>query len=556
MRKLSFFIGLFLLALNTNAQDVTLGSLLHEMTDVGSLSKWPSKEYTTKQSSSYSRESKTPDTALEDGKYRPAKGERDWGKGWFENQDFTNFIRTEQNNGREEVVLLDQAGPGAIVRFWVAYGGKVDEIGGIYRFYIDNNPEPAIEMNNKQLIGGDGLVGQPYSFFAPVKTENDTWKGRNFILPIPYNKHCKVTYEAFEPKEGGPNPDWEGHYYQINYRTYESSTTVESYTKNSVSNYSKDIYSCGLKLLNGAISVPDETKTNKGELLAGKSKSISLKGENAITGLTIKLDAEDIEQALRSTVLKIEFDGKQTVWCPVGQFYGIAYRPLAHYTQYVTTQTDGLMRANWVMPFAKNATVTIENFGDQKVDVKVFNVETNQYDWDENSMHFYAAWDETRKLDCSTKKDYNFITLKGKGVYIADNLTVFNFFPDATGINWWGEGDEKIYVDGEDFPSHFGTGSEDYYSYAWCRPQPFSNPITTQPIGEGNKTPGLTSNNRYRLLDAIPFNKSLKFDMEIWHPYFDKMDYSPTTFWYAFPGVEWNHLPNEEAVKLKVTKSI
>ena len=35
---------------------------------------------------------------------------------------------------------------------------------------------------------------------------------------------------------------------------------------------------------------------------------------------------------------------------------------------------------------------------------------------------------------------------------------------------WWGEGDEKVFVDGEKFPSHFGTGTEDYYGYAWCWP--------------------------------------------------------------------------------------
>ena len=32
---------------------------------------------------------------------------------------------------------------------------------------------------------------------------------------------------------------------------------------------------------------------------------------------------------------------------------------------------------------------------------------------------------------------------------------------------WWGEGDEKFFVDGEKFPSTFGTGSEDYFGYAW-----------------------------------------------------------------------------------------
>ena len=37
---------------------------------------------------------------------------------------------------------------------------------------------------------------------------------------------------------------------------------------------------------------------------------------------------------------------------------------------------------------------------------------------------------------------------------------------------WWGEGDEKFFVDGEKFPSTFGTGSEDYFGYAWCHPGP------------------------------------------------------------------------------------
>ena len=27
-------------------------------------------------------------------------------------------------------------------------------------------------------------------------------------------------------------------------------------------------------------------------------------------------------------------------------------------------------------------------------------------------------------------------------------------------IWWWGEGDEKVYIDGEEFPSIFGTGTE------------------------------------------------------------------------------------------------
>ena len=50
---------------------------------------------------------------------------------------------------------------------------------------------------------------------------------------------------------------------------------------------------------------------------------------------------------------------------------------------------------------------------------------------------------------------------------------------------WWGEGDEKIYVDDESFPSHFGTGTEDYYGYAWCRAKSFSSPFHANRKGAG-----------------------------------------------------------------------
>ena len=49
-------------------------------------------------------------------------------------------------------------------------------------------------------------------------------------------------------------------------------------------------------------------------------------------------------------------------------------------------------------------------------------------------------------------------------------------------MGWATKGDEKVYVDGETFPSHFGTGTEDYYGYAWGRYEPWINhPFVAQP---------------------------------------------------------------------------
>ena len=33
--------------------------------------------------------------------------------------------------------------------------------------------------------------------------------------------------------------------------------------------------------------------------------------------------------------------------------------------------------------------------------------------------------------------------------------------------SWWGEGDDMFFIDGEEFPSIIGTGTEDYFNHAW-----------------------------------------------------------------------------------------
>ncbi|MDO4949332.1 MAG: DUF2961 domain-containing protein [Bacteroidales bacterium] len=508
------------------------------MTDPSFHAKWPEHEYICRQSSSYSRASVDPATASADGSFRPESG-RDWGKGWFENHDFDNYLREETNNGQTEYVMFEDNNPGVVLRFWTAYMGYLDGEGGDYIFYIDDVEKPVIKMQNKALVGGTGLVGYPFSYVAPAKTENLTWLGHNLILPIPYARSCKIAFRPYDPTKTAKT---HGHYYQINYRSYKPGTKVESFSENTTTQYAKEIFAYGVKLVGDKTLQGDDVREAGGGVLhPGAKKTLTIKGEKCITSLSIQMGSTDISESLGKAILKISFDGEQTVECPVGNFYGIGSRQLPHCTFYVRTNPDGMMTAYWVMPFEKRADVTIENRGVLDIDLKVFQTTYRPSPWDQmRSMHFHAWCHESKKLDCTDKFDYNFVTIQGKGRYVADGLTVYNYYPDTSGINWWGEGDEKIYVDGEAFPSHFGTGSEDYYSYAYCRPQPFSYPNISQPIGDGNKTPGLTVNNRYRLLDDIPFEHSFAFFMEIWHPYYSEMDYAPATFWYAFPGCKWN----------------
>ena len=92
---------------------------------------------------------------------------------------------------------------------------------------------------------------------------------------------------------------------------------------------------------------------------------------------------------------------------------------------------------------------------------------------------------------------------EGRGRFCGVMLHVWN--PRG---GWWGEGDEKFFVDGEKFPSTFGTGSEDYFGYAWCDPHLFQRPYHCQTMTENNK--GHQSVLRWHITDNVPFQKSFE----------------------------------------------
>jgi len=199
---------------------------------------------------------------------------------------------------------------------------------------------------------------------------------------------------------------------------------------------------------------------------------------------------------------------------------------------------------------------TIYNLGKQPVHIKATK-HVSVSDWDERSMHFHASWRQYTEVDTGPRKDQtgkgaydvNYVEIQGKGKVVGDTLTLFN----GTSA-WWGEGDEKIFIDGEEFPSHVGTGTEDYYGYAWCRPEYFQSPFHSQPCGDGNLAGGFSVNSRYRILDALPFTKSIKFDMELWHWQSTRMNYAPATFWYARPGATSNVEPDPKTAAEPVAR--
>jgi hypothetical protein len=150
-----------------------------------------------------------------------------------------------------------------------------------------------------------------------------------------------------------------------------------------------------------------------------------------------------------------------------------------------------------------------------------------------DALRFRASWHLDPERRTRPFGDHLVLAAEGgPGRFVGATLVVRN--PTKA---WWGEGDEKFYVDGEDFPSTFGTGTEDYFGYAWCCPEPFSHPLHGQPQADGPANFGYACNVRLQIADAVPFQRSMRFDLEVWHWQDVVVDYATVAYWYGAPGL-------------------
>jgi len=347
------------------AQEVTFTSLLQEMTNRENLAIYPEISFEAKQFSSYDRRAKIPG-----------------GENWYANQDRTNFLRGEETKNGTEWVMFDNEKPGAIVRWWMTFAGEGAGDGTI-RIYIDGSEEPTIEGRAFDLISGGLLVNRPLSA-SVSKTTVHQRRGHNLYLPIPYNS-CKVTYQGSGIKvneDGEILEESVAIYYIINYREYKEGTSVESYEDKTLNKYHKELNNAQSTLLHPYSEIfrntADETRKLR-KLGAGDDMQISLNGKKHIKAFTLKIDAEDQPQALRSTVISFSFDGKKTLTIPVGDFFGTGYEINPYETYYTKVFYDGTMASFWPMPFQNEAEITITNYGDQVVSVSDINIYTDEW---------------------------------------------------------------------------------------------------------------------------------------------------------------------------------
>jgi D-arabinan exo alpha-(1,3)/(1,5)-arabinofuranosidase (non-reducing end) len=488
------------------AENLSYSDLVGRMTDLQQPAVLPAPGETCKQWASWERSSKYD---ADSGKYID----------WAANGDGTGLIRKE--DGRE--VMAEMEGPGCIWRIWSARA-----LDGHVKIYLDGNDEPTVDLPFKNYFTGDTA---PFNFpAASYDLIDNGCRGQNLYLPIPYQKSCKIVAD-----EG-----W-GRYYQFVYTTFAKGTKVPTFSGDLVAKNADALQEYNDQVAgrvdNKAEGLPTGPDIEHNSLrVAGgvTAKVVELTGPRTITSIRAKLplgDRDDEMAALRELCLQVTFDGekKPAVWCPLGDFFGTAPGKNL-YTNWVTGMTDDCFYANWAMPFGKNAVVELVNDGKKVRDVELTIVH-EPIDSFEGLGHFHCKWHrDVHPLPEDRWPDWTMIKTEGRGRFMGVMLHVWN--PRG---GWWGEGDEKFFIDGEKFPSTFGTGSEDYFGYAWCDPGLFQRPFHSQSMTMGNK--GHQSVLRWHVADNVPFQTSFEGCIEKYYRTEEKGTlYACTVCWYLAPG--------------------
>jgi hypothetical protein len=180
---------------------------------------------------------------------------------------------------------------------------------------------------------------------------------------------------------------------------------------------------------------------------------------------------------LRSLVFNIYWDNeeKPAVSVPFGDFFGIGLGKTAVYENALFANPEGRSFNSFIqMPFKTAARVELVNESGTDLPMVFYDIDLQllKY-WDEDFLYFHSYWH--RDTATVLAQDFEIMPpVKGKGRFLGSNISI-NANPDYKDC-WWGEGEVKIYLDGDtQYPTLVGSGTEDYIGTAWGQGQYFTN---------------------------------------------------------------------------------
>ena len=508
--RLPLWVAVALFSLQgVRADSYTYPQLVARLTNLQRLAELPPPGETVSLASGYNRSSRYDEV-------------HDQYMNWEAKNDGTGVVRQEG----DESVLADLQGPGCIWRLSAASAGP-----GHVKIYLDNSAEPAVDLPLADYFSGQVEPFNRPNLVYDLRKEVDPTLGFDNYTPISFQKFCKIVADK----------NW-GKAYQVTYTQFPTGTVVPTFQMKlpledaAALNHANEILGqCGQP----PTAQPDErTDGIAVHTGAGQTSQVAeLSGAGAITALRVKLDLPKDPEAQRTLLgqltMTITWDDEPTpaVWSPLGDFFGYVGGAIPFKSLPVGLLEDGTFYSHWYMPYGTKARLVVGNDAPRAVDMTWQITHTVLTQPIASQARFHAKWyRDAFLLDRPDRQpDWTLLTTHGRGRYVGTHLHGWNALASL-----WGEGGERFFVDGEKFPSSFGTSMENYFGYARRSAALFSKPYHDQIQNENNENH--FNDNRWHVSDAVPFQSSFDSYLSKASPNLRYTHYAAEAFWYLAAG--------------------
>lgn len=214
---------------------------------------------------------------------------------------------------------------------------------------------------------------------------------------------------------------------------------------------------------------------------------------------------------LDSIFIHFYFDGETqaSISAPLGLFFATGTHDIADVQSLFAGHLNREFYNYLTMPYWQQVRIDLENRSSHNFNNiwTSIGVSTNQYDKTKTGYLKGEFKEQNKSFTDAT--DAHFAHFEGQGKYLG---TVIQAKQNSDTTLAWLEGDEHIYTDDAQTPFHIGTGTEDYFNSTFYF---MKDEYSLQQNGMTNSENHFgRCMYRFHILDPVPFEKNLSFQLE------------------------------------------
>ncbi len=250
-------------------------------------------------------------------------------------------------------------------------------------------------------------------------------------------------------------------------------------------------------------------------------------------------------------ILRMYWDGSSEpcVESPIGPFFGQGWDESYTFSSLPLAAGPrsgrGLV-SYFPMPFSDGARIEVENQTGRSIEAFYYYIDYLELAELPPEYGRFHAWYNQELTEAAPEGENEWGVLgpqppnpRGEGNYLVleaegkGRFVGVNYYVHSPSPMWYGEGDDMIFIDGDETPTLHGTGTEDYFNTSWSPDEQFFHPFYgIARVGGTLGWLGRAHLYRFHILDPIQFEKSFRFTVEHGHANNLTLDLATVAYWY------------------------